>query len=92
MNSKKKRYNLLYLPSGRFVEILGPKKVSGQKIVHMANEWHILSKNRSDLKDILLRILQGHFPPMFYKHNEMIDYSLLKSCHFVFQRVGVNDD
>ena len=82
-----KKYNLLYLPSGKTIEVLslitGSNKYSEGGIF----EWHTLVKTRSDLRKFLIRALGGDFPSNFYVHNEMLFPPQLKFCHFIFQRV-----
>lgn len=94
MSGRQRKYNLLYLPAGKLVEILGPPHPIPKTSKNISLVWHTLSKNRSDLKEILNRILNGSFPITFYKHNEMISKDTLvhvnlKSCHFVFQRATI---
>ena len=87
-----KKYMLLYLPSGKMIEVLSPaiKQDSGAYTF----DWHLLVKNRTDLKKLLVRILEGKFPNNFYIHNEMpitfLEGKVL-SCHFTFERVKEND-
>ena len=87
-----KKYMLLYLPSGKMIEVLSPaiKQDSGAYTF----DWHLLVKNRTDLKKILVRILEGKFPNNFYTHNEMpitfLEGKVL-SCHFTFERVKENE-
>lgn len=80
-----KKYHLLYLPTGTLVEILGPAQ-DGNVVTRI--EWRKLSKSRQDLKKVLVRILQGNFPPKFYEHNEMLRPPTLSSCHFIFQKTS----
>ena len=86
---KKKQYQLLHLPSARYVEVLAPKlrRTPENKLINFGEfEWHVLVKNRSDLKTILNRIIAREFPPTFFAHNEITPFQV-KSCHFVFIRV-----
>jgi len=77
-----KKYNLLYLPSGKTIEVLSVICSEGGIF-----EWHTLVKTRSDLRKFLIRALGGDFPSNFYVHNEMLFPPQLKFCHFIFQRV-----
>jgi len=86
-----KKYMLLYLPSGKHIEVLAPEKID-PGYSPLSFKWHILVKNRTDLKKVLVRILEGKFPAAFYSHNEIINSgagtgSGLLSCHFTFERV-----
>ena len=85
---KKKQYQLLYLPAGRFVEILAPK-LEGRKTVSLGNfEWHIIIKNRTDLRTILNKIINKAYPTAFYIRNEITitPTNNVHSCHFAFVR------
>ena len=85
MNNRKKRYNLLYLPAGKLLEIRG--------LYTDKSKWHLISKNRSDLRGILNRILNRKFAPIFYIHNEItIPFDTLKNYHFSFQQVELKSE
>ena len=86
MNSKRKKYHLLYLPAGKLIEVLGPAHPTPKTAQNVPFTWHVLAKNRSDLKVILSRIIAGQFPVEFFKRNEITPYTA-KPCHFVFQRI-----
>jgi hypothetical protein len=91
MSGRQRKYNLLYLPAGKLIEVLGPNHPTPpQKLGStVPMSWHTLAKNRSDLKTILNRIMNGQFAMAFYQRNDMVEHMqnrTLKSCHFVFQR------
>jgi hypothetical protein len=86
MNSRKKKYHLLYLPSGRYIEICSCTKIDYRKGVYVST-YAIVKKNRTDLRNVLNKILHGQYPPGFYAHNELPHHDMLKNCHFIFERV-----
>ena len=83
---KQKKYQLLYLPAGKLIEVLGPAHPTPKTAQNIPFTWHVLVKNRSDLKTILNRIVAGQFPMEFFRRNE-IDPNNIKPCHFVFKRI-----
>ena len=90
---KQKKYNLLYLPAGKLIEIFGPQHPTPKGKASAAFEWHVVVKNRSDLKNILNRLLKGQFSTDFYRRNEIdleaLHESTLLQCHFIFQRTTI---
>ena len=89
--SKKKQYQLLYLPVGKFIEINAPinyKTLEGRTVCYGEFGWHIIVKNRTDLRTILNKIINKAYPTEFYTRNEIIitPTNSIHSCHFAFVR------
>ena len=84
MTKKPKKYSLLYLPTGRCIEIFAPMTTNRMS----SCSYRIAIKSRQDLLLILKAILEGEYHPEFYKYNEILKPDKLQSCFFSFQRVS----
>lgn len=82
---KKKQYQLLYLPAGKLVEVLDwqPSKISMYQL-----KWHVPTRNRTDLQNMLTKIINRGYADNFYERNEMPNAIVgrLYPCHFMFVR------
>ena len=79
----KKRYSLLYLPTGRYIEIFAPPVNHRTGVMC----YRILINTRQVLSSTLKTIMEGQYHPDFYKHNELLSPEKLQSCFFSFQRI-----
>ncbi len=82
---KKKQYQLLYLPAGKLVEVLDWQ---AGKISMYQLKWHVPTRNRTDLQNMLTKIINRGYALNFYERNEMpnADEGRLYHCHFIFVR------
>ena len=86
---KKKQYQLLYLPVGKFVETFS---VPEGESMRCQLKWHIITKSRTDLKRILDSIVKNEYSVSFYDRNEIplptpTNNSRIHQCQFAFIKV-----
>ena len=81
---KKKQYQLLYLPAGKLVEVLDWQ--AGNISMYQL-KWHVPTRNRTDLQNILTKIINRGYADNFYERNEI--EGRVYPCHFVFQRATI---